>query len=199
MGLRPIAAGTVEILGRQPIGTKNIRRCGVGYIPEDRRTTGIITSFSIAENLMLNVTHFKHVSNWGILDQKTKYNTAMQLIEDYDIRPPSVNVPASALSGGNQQKIVLAREISPQPELLVAVNPTRGLDINAAQYVHQNLLAQRDRKKSVLLISTELDEVLQISDRLFVMSRGRLIDATAHRDNIEALGLLMAGETDTNE
>ena len=199
MGLRPIASGTVEILGRQPIGTKNIRRCGVGYIPEDRRTTGIITSFSIAENLMLNVTHFKHVSNWGILDQKTKYHTAMQLIEDYDIRPPSVNVPASTLSGGNQQKIVLAREISPQPELLVAVNPTRGLDINAAQYVHQNLLAQCDRKKSVLLISTELDEVLQISDRLFVMSRGRLIDATAHRDNIEALGLLMTGETDTNE
>ncbi len=199
MGLRPIASGTVEILGRQPIGTKNIRRCGVGYIPEDRRTTGIITSFSIAENLMLNVTHFKHVSNWGILNQKTKYHTAMQLIEDYDIRPPSVNVPASTLSGGNQQKIVLAREISPQPELLVAVNPTRGLDINAAQYVHQNLLAQCDRKKSVLLISTELDEVLQISDRLFVMSRGRLIDATAHRDNIEALGLLMTGETDTNE
>ncbi len=198
MGLRPTASGTVEVLGMQPVGTKNIRRCGVGYIPEDRRTMGIITSFSTADNLMLNITHFEHVAKWGILDQKAKNEAAMQLIEAYDIRPPSVNTPASALSGGNQQKIVLAREISPQPELLVAVNPTRGLDVSAAQYVHQNLLAQRDRKKSVLLISTELDEVLQISDRLYVMSRGRLIDATTHRNNIEALGLLMMGETDTD-
>ncbi len=199
MGLRPSKFGTVEILGMQPSGTKNIRRCGVGYIPEDRRTMGIITSFSVAENLMLNIMHFEHLAKRGIIGQKTKNRAAMQLIDTYDIRPPFTNIPASALSGGNQQKIVLAREISPQPELLVAVNPTRGLDISAAQYVHQNLLAQRDRKKSVLLISTELDEVLQMSDRLYVMSRGKLIEATAHRDNIETLGLLMTGETETDE
>ena len=198
MGLRPAKSGTVEILGMQPFGTKNIRRGGVGYIPEDRRTMGIITSFSVAENLMLNITYFEHLAKLGIIDQKAKNRAAMQLIETYDIRPPIVNMPAAALSGGNQQKIVLAREISPQPELLVAVNPTRGLDISAAQYVHQNLLAQRDRKKSVLLISTELDEVLQMSDRLYVMSSGRLIDATTHRDNIETLGLLMTGETNTD-
>ena len=198
MGLRPKTAGTVKILGLQPSGTKNIRQSGVGYIPEDRRTMGIITSFSIAENLMLNIAHFEHLAKLGIIKQKTKKKAAMQLIDTYDIRPPFANIPASALSGGNQQKIVLAREISPQPELLVAVNPTRGLDVSAAQYVHQNLLAQRDRKKSVLLISTELDEVLQMSDRLYVMSRGKLIEATAHRDNIEALGLLMTGETDTD-
>lgn len=198
MGLHNIASGKIEVLGMQPSGTKNIRRCGVGYIPEDRRTMGIIASFSIAENLMLNITHFEHLAKWGIIDQKTKNDAAMQLINTYDIRPPFINVPASTLSGGNQQKIVLAREISPQPELLVAVNPTRGLDISAAQYVHQNLLAQRDRKKSVLLISTELDEVLQISDRFYVISRGKLIDATEHRENIEALGLLMTGETDTD-
>lgn len=196
MGLRPITSGAVEILGRQLSGTKNIRRCGVGYIPEDRRTMGIITSFSTADNLMLNITHFEHLAKRGIISQKAKNRAATQLINTYDIRPSSANIPASALSGGNQQKIVLAREISPQPELLIAVNPTRGLDVNAAQYVHQNLLAQRDRKKSVLLISTELDEVLQMSDRLYVMSRGKLIEATAHRDNIEALGLLMTGETD---
>lgn len=198
MGLRPNASGTITVLGRQPSGTKNIRRCGVGYIPEDRRTMGIITSFSVAENLMLNITRFEHLANLGIIDQHAKNDTAMRLIDTYDIRPPYANIPASALSGGNQQKIVIAREISPQPELLVAVNPTRGLDISATQYVHQNLLEQRDRKKSVLLISTELDEVLQISDRLYVMSRGQLIDATAHRKNIEALGLFMMGETDTN-
>ena len=199
MGLRPINSGTVEILGMQPSGTKNIRRCGVGYIPEDRRTMGIITSFTIAENLMLNIMHFEHLAKHGIIGQKAKNKAAMQLIDTYDIRPPFANIPTSALSGGNQQKIVLAREISPQPELLVAVNPTRGLDVSAARYVHQNLLAQRDQKKSVLLISTELDEVLEMSDRIYVISRGRLIDATTHRNNIEALGLLMTGETETDE
>lgn len=198
MGLRPVTGGKIQVLGMQPSGTKNIRQCGVGYIPEDRRTTGIITSFSIAENLMLNITHFEQVAKRGIIDQNAKNRAAVQLIDAYDIRPPAVNITAAALSGGNQQKIVIAREISPQPELLIAVNPTRGLDVSAAQYVHQNLLAQRDRKKSVLLISTELDEVLQMSDRFYVMSRGKLIDATAHRDNIEALGLLMTGETDTD-
>ena len=198
MGLRPIITGTVEILGRQPIGTKNIRLSGVGYIPEDRRTMGIITSFSIAENLLLNVPHLEDIAKCGVIDKISKYRSAMELIHNYDIRPPIASIPASALSGGNQQKIVLAREISPQPDLLVAVNPTRGLDISAAQYVHKNLLAQRDRKKSVLLISTELDEVLKMSDRFYVMSRGKLIEATVHRDDIEALGLLMMGETDTD-
>ena len=198
MGLRATVSGTVEILGKQPADTKNVRQCGVGYISEDRRTTGLITSFSIAENLMLNVAHLENVAKSGIIDQTSKYRSAIELINDYDIRPPIANIPAAALSGGNQQKIVLAREISPQPDLLIAVNPTRGLDISAAQYVHKNLLAQRERKKSVLLISTELDEVLKISDRLYVMSRGKIIEATAHRDNIETLGLLMTGETETD-
>ncbi len=198
MGLRPTVGGKVEILGKQPIGTKNIRQCGVGYIPEDRRTMGIIPTFTIAENLLLNVPHLENVANWGVIDQTIKHHTSTELIDAYDIRPPIADIPTATLSGGNQQKIVLAREISPQPDLLIAVNPTRGLDINAAQYVHKNLLAQRERKKSVLLISTELDEVLKMSDRLYVMSRGELIEATEHRDDIEALGLLMTGETDTD-
>lgn len=198
MGLRATLSGTVEILGRKPIGTKNIRQCSVGYIPEDRRTMGVITSFSITENLILNVPHLENISKWSMIDQASMSRTAIKLIENYDIRPPKPTIPASALSGGNQQKIVLAREISPQPDLLIAVNPTRGLDINAAQYVHKNLFKQRENSKSVLLISTELDEVLKMSDRLYVMSKGKLFEATAHRDDIEALGLLMTGETDTN-
>ena len=197
MGLRTSVAGQIEILGRKPIGTKHIRQCGVGYIPEDRRSTGIITTFSVAENLMLNASQIENIAKWGIIDPKKKYKMASSLIETYDIRPPIADTAASTLSGGNQQKIVLAREISPQPELLIAVNPTRGLDINAAQYVHLNLLAQRTLKKSVLLISTELDEVLQLSDRLYVMSKGKLIDATKYRDDIETLGLFMTGEADT--
>ena len=194
MGLRHSESGTISILGTDPKGTKAVRQHGVGYIPEDRQTTGVIASFSVTENLLLNVTHLENIAHWNVLNQKRKRNTAEHLITDYDIRPSVPDIPASSLSGGNQQKIVLAREISLQPDLLIAVNPTRGLDVNAARYVHENLLAQRDQKKSVLLISTELDEVLLLSDRLFVMSRGKLIEATAQRNDIEALGLLMTGE-----
>ena len=195
MGLRHNTSGTISILGTDPKGTKAVRHRGVGYIPEDRQTTGIIAAFSVTENLLLNVTHLENLTQWNILNQKRKRETAENLIADYDIRPPNPDIPVSALSGGNQQKIVLAREISLHPDLLIAVNPTRGLDVNAAYYVHENLLAQRDQKKSVLLISTELDEVLLLSDRLFVMSRGKLIEATAQRNDIEALGLLMTGES----
>lgn len=199
MGLRHTASGTINILGTNPKGINAVRHRGVGYIPEDRQTTGVIAAFSVTENLLLNVTHLENIAQWNVLNQKRKRETAEQLISDYDIRPPNPDIPASSLSGGNQQKIVLAREISLQPDLLIAVNPTRGLDVNAARYVHENLLAQRDKKKSVLLISTELDEVLLLSDRLFVMSRGKLIEATAQRNDIEALGLLMTGETHTEE
>lgn len=198
MGLRPLASGKIEILGTAPKGTKEIRQRGVGYIPEDRQTMGVIAAFSIAENLLLNVTRLADVAKWGVIDGKAKQALSKHLVTEYDIRPPNAHMPAEALSGGNQQKVVLAREISPNPELLIAVNPTRGLDISAAHDVHQNLLAQRDRKKSVLLISTELDEVLQLSDRIYVMSSGKLIEATAYRDDIAALGVLMTGETRTD-
>ena len=195
IGLRHTASGTINILGATPRGIKAVRQRGVGYIPEDRQTTGVIAGFSVTENLLLNVTHLADLAHWNILNQKRKRERAAALIADYDIRPPIADIPASSLSGGNQQKIVLAREISLQPDLLIAVNPTRGLDVNAAHYVHENLLAQRDAKKSVLLISTELDEVLLLSDRLYVMSSGKLIEATAQRNDIAALGLLMTGET----
>ena len=111
------------------------------------------------------------------------------------VRLSVASLPPHSLAATNK-KLVLAREISLHPDLLIAVNPTRGLDVNAARYVHENLLAQRNQNKSVLLISTELDEVLLLSDRLFVMSRGKLIEATAQRNDIEALGLLMTGQTD---
>ena len=192
MGLREASdASTIEILGKAPRGTKATRLLGVGYIPEDRQTLGIIPTFSVAENLELSVLHLKQYG-W-LLPQKKRKETALRLIDDYDVRPPSPQLDAGALSGGNQQKVVLAREMSPEPELLIAVNPTRGLDISAARYVHQNLLAQRNRGKSVLLISTELDEVLQLADRLYVMTNGKLHEATSHRNDIEALGLLMTG------
>ena len=190
MGLRETSdASTIEILGTTPRGTKATRLLGVGYIPEDRQTLGIIPSFSVAENLELSVLHLREYG-WHLPKKKRREKTA-RLIDAYSIHPPSAPLAASALSGGNQQKVVLAREISPEPALLIAVNPTRGLDIRAAGEVHETLLAQRDSGKSVLLISTELDEVLQLSDRFYVMSQGKLHEATAHRNDIAALGLLM--------
>ena len=190
MGLRETSeASTIEILGTTPRGTKATRLLGVGYIPEDRQTLGIISSFSVAENLELSVLHLREYG-WH-LPRKKRREKAARLIDAYSIHPPSARLAASALSGGNQQKVVLAREISPEPALLIAVNPTRGLDIRAAGEVHETLLAQRDSGKSVLLISTELDEVLQLSDRFYVMSKGKLHEATAHRNDIAALGLLM--------
>ena len=190
MGLRETNdASTIEILGTTPRGTKATRLLGVGYIPEDRQTLGIISSFSVAENLELSVLHLREYG-WH-LPKKKRREKAARLIDAYSIHPPSARLAASALSGGNQQKVVLAREISPEPALLIAVNPTRGLDIRAAGEVHETLLAQRDSGKSVLLISTELDEVLQLSDRFYVMSKGKLHEATAHRNDIAALGLLM--------
>lgn len=198
MGLQECASGRIDILGANPQGIKAVRERGVGYISEDRQTTGVIATFSVTENLLLNVTQLANIAHWNILNQKRKHETTEALIADYDIRPPLGEVPASSLSGGNQQKIVLAREISLNPDLLIAVNPTRGLDVNAARYVHENLLAQRNTKKSVLLISTELDEVLLLSDRIYVMSRGKLLEATEQRQDIEALGLLMTGETETD-
>ncbi len=237
MGLRKTSdSSIINILGTAPRGTKATRLLGVGYIPEDRQTLGLIPSFSVAENLELSVLHLKqygffvwfqemmsflrqtsftpsrlNVARWrgatktispteAVVScinrnpRKKRKETAARLIDAYDVRPPNAQLAAGALSGGNQQKVVLAREISPEPALLIAVNPTRGLDINAANYVHQNLLAQRDRGKSMLLISTELDEVLTLSDRLYVMSKGKLHEATAHRNDITTLGLLMTGE-----
>ena len=126
MGLRHNTSGTISILDSNPKGIKAVRQRGVGYIPEDRQTTGVIAAFSVTENLLLNVTHLENLTQWNILNQKRKRETAEQLITDYDIRPPIADTPVSSLSGGNQQKIVIAREISLHPELLIAVNPTRG-------------------------------------------------------------------------
>ena len=114
-------------------------------------------------------------------------------MQSYDVRTTHTHAPAGSLSGGNQQKVVIARELSQEPELLLAVNPTRGLDINAADYTHQQFLEQRRKQHAVLLISTELDEVLALSDRIFVMYRGGLTEATEFRDDLSKIGLLMTG------
>ena len=195
IGLRKTESGEIR-LHDTPIThktTTEIRRLGVGYIPEDRQTVGLVVDFSVSENLILDVHRLREHRKRALLNLAEIGHESERLIKDYDIRTPSRDTTARTLSGGNQQKIVLAREISRNPELLIAVNPTRGLDISATEYVHKNLIAQRKKSKAVLLISTELDEALALSDRVFIMSNGNLIEATSKRSDMTALGLLMTG------
>ncbi len=195
MGLRKVLSGEISLFDTAITNktTADIRGLGVGYIPEDRQSAGLVGNFSISENLILDVRQLREHRKRVLLDKTGIGEDSERLIRNYDIRTPSKDIEAQALSGGNQQKVVLAREISRNPALLIAVNPTRGLDINAAEYVHKSLITQRQGSKAVLLISTELDEALALSDRVFVMSNGNLIDATSKRSDMTALGLLMTG------
>lgn len=201
VGLHRAQSGTVRFNGRAitNLPTSKSRQLGYGYIPEDRQTEGLILSFTIAENLVLNVHRLKGyrsklLKGWAaFLDLKRIDADSAELIQRYDVRTTHTHAPARSLSGGNQQKVVIARELSQEPQLLLAVNPTRGLDIGAADYTHQQFLEQRRKQRAILLISTELDEVLALSDRIFVMYRGRLTEATAFRDDLSKIGLLMTG------
>ena len=201
VGLRKSQNGALRFKGQSitNLPTSKSRQLGYGYIPEDRQTAGLILSFTIAENLILNVHRLKGyrsklLKGWGaFLDLKRIDADSEALIQSYDVRTTHTHAPARSLSGGNQQKVVIAREFSQEPQLLLAVNPTRGLDIGAADYTHQQFLEQRQNRRAVLLISTELDEVLALSDRIFVMYRGRLTEATQFRDDLSKIGLLMTG------
>ena len=201
VGLRRSRSGAIRFKGQSiaNLPTSKSRRLGYGYIPEDRQTAGLVLSFTIAENLILNVHRLKGyrsklLKGWrAFLDLKRIDADSKELVQSYDVRTTHTHAPAGSLSGGNQQKVVVARELSQEPELLLAVNPTRGLDISAADYTHQQFLEQRRKQRAVLLISTELDEVLAMSDRIFVMYRGGLTEATEFRDDLSKIGLLMMG------
>lgn len=195
-GLRRVESGGVffrgeEITNRSP---REILDRGIATIPEDRQRRGLVADFSVAENLVLERVRRKPFSKRGILDRKAIRAFAEELIRRFDVRPPAAEHPAKALSGGNQQKVIIAREVSSDPELLIAAQPTRGLDVGAIEYVHRVLTAQRDRGKAVLLVSLELEEILALADRIAVICGGR-ITGVLDRDEAEesTLGLLMAG------
>jgi len=199
-GLRPVSAGeiilrtggrTVSIGNRSP---KQIRELGVGYIPEDRRDRGLVLGYSVADNLILGIEDKRPFSRRGVMVPARIRENARKLIPQFDIRPPRWAVPAGTLSGGNQQKVVLAREFSENPKLLIASQPTRGLDIGAAEFVHKGLVEKRDDGAAVLLVSAELDEVMELSDRIAVIYEGQIMgifDAGTVDEN--RLGLLMTG------
>jgi simple sugar transport system ATP-binding protein len=166
-------------------------------VPEDRQRSGLVLQFTVAENLILDSYHAPPYSRGLALDWKASKEIAEQLVEQYDVRTPSIEVPLSNLSGGNQQKVIVAREFSREDvRLIVASQPTRGLDVGSIEYIHERIVEQRDNGSAVLIVSTELDEVMALSDRILVMFRGRIVAEVRPEETTTAdIGLYMAGAT----
>lgn len=195
-GLRPIESGEIslnkfDIKNSKP---RQITEHGLGHIPEDRQRHGLILDMTLEENMMIQQYYQLPFSNNTILNHDSIKENAERLIEEFDVRTQGSKSTAGSLSGGNQQKVIIAREIDRNPELLIAAQPTRGLDVGAIEYIHKRLVEQRDAGKGVLLMSFELDEILNVSDRIAVMYDGNIIaTVNANETNESELGLLMAG------
>ena len=201
-GLRPVSSGTVVMNGADTTHKtpKEIRRLGVSYIPEERMRDGTIGEFSVAENLILTNHDLPPTSRRGFLDFKEIEAACSGLVERFTVKTPSLDTPTSNLSGGNIQKLIIARELSGDPEVLIAAQPTRGVDIGAAEYIHSVLMDRRAGGTAILLISEDLDEVIGLSDRIAVMFEGRIMGLLDREEaTVQRLGLLMAGVSGEGE
>ncbi len=199
LGLRKVTGGVITVGGTDVAhdDPRRTRQRGVAYVPEDRRAEGLVLPFTVADNFILGKQDRAPYAHRGVLDGARIRRDGERLAKEFDVRPADPGVIVGTLSGGNQQKVVLGREISESPKLIVANQPTRGLDIAATEYVHERLLEQRGRGCAVLLISSELDEILALSDRIAVMFEGRVVAVLAAAEATEAqLGLLMAGHVE---
>lgn len=196
VGLRRPSSGAIALKGKD-ITHANARasiEAGVSHIPEDRHRRGLVLEFNLAENIILGDHRTPPAAKNGIMHPKAIIELARKRIADYDIRTPSERVSAENLSGGNQQKVVVAREIGRDPELLVAAQPTRGLDVGAIEFVHRQIIRERDAGKAVLLVSLELEEVLSLADRILVIYEGRIVKEFADAGaDAETLGYYMTG------
>jgi general nucleoside transport system ATP-binding protein len=199
-GLRNTAAGEIHLNNKNVanLPPRKIIESGVGHIPEDRHKHGLILDFSIGENMVLQTYYQQPYSKAGVLNYKKIFEKAKSLIASYDVRTPSEYTPARALSGGNQQKAIIAREVDRSPDLLIAAQPTRGLDVGAIEFIHSKLIEERDKGRAVLLISFELDEIMNVSDRIAVIYEGEIVAVVDPKETDEQqLGLLMAGSKAT--
>jgi simple sugar transport system ATP-binding protein len=195
-GLRKITQGSVHIDGENIAGKspKQIIDKGLAYISEERFRDGVVKELSVEENLMLEVHGEEEFTHGIFMDFPRIAAHTDKLIANYDIKTPSRQTPSRNLSGGNVQKLIMARELSRQPRVLIASQPTRGVDIGSTEYIHQRLIAQRERQTATLLISEDLDEILNLSDRIAVMFEGRIMGVLSRAEaTVEQLGLLMAG------
>ncbi len=195
-GLRTPSEGSIRIAGTEVVGMnpKEVRGTGLSYVPEKRMKDGAISEFTVSENLLLIDHNESEYLNHGLYDFGTINEHCQQLVEEYTVKTPTLDTPARNLSGGNIQKMIIARELSGTPEVLVAAQPTRGVDIGAAEYIHKRLIEQRDESTAILMISEDLDEVFGVSDRVAVMYEGEIMGIvdpkTATREEV---GLMMAG------
>jgi general nucleoside transport system ATP-binding protein len=195
-GLRKIESGTVKLNGKEitKLSPRKITESGIAHIPQDRHKHGLVLDFPIGENMVLQTYYQEPNSKMGVLNFKNIYKKARTLIEEFDVRTPSEYTPARALSGGNQQKAIIGREVDRNPDLLIAAQPTRGLDVGAIEFIHKRLIEQRDNGKGVLLVSFELDEIMNVSDRIAVIYEGKIVAIVNPKETTEQeLGLLMAG------
>lgn len=189
------SAGSVKLDGEQLLG-KSIREAlaaGIGFVPEDRTSDGLVASFTIENNLILDLLHEPKFSTRGGLNIPQIEENATQKIAEFDVRTTSAKATAGSLSGGNQQKVVLARELSRPLKLLIASQPTRGLDVGSIEFVHKRIIAERDRGAAVLIVSSELDEVVALADRIAVMYHGKIVGIVPPDTDRNTLGLMMAG------
>jgi simple sugar transport system ATP-binding protein len=191
LGLRRVRSGAIEVSGAAA-GLRKQRRT-IGYVPQDRRRAGLVPGMTVRDNLILELHQEPQSSRGPWLRWDYLNAEAAVMMKAYDVRASSLEQPAETLSGGNQQKIVIARAIHKQPSLLVALNPTRGVDVGATAYIHEQLRAQRARGAAILLISTELDEVTSLSDRVGVLYEGRMMGIVPPSTPRETLGLMMGG------
>ncbi|WP_188454332.1 ABC transporter ATP-binding protein [Virgibacillus oceani] len=199
-GLRKTESGTIMLNNKDITNMKprKVTESGVGHIPQDRHKYGLVLDYPIGENMVLQTYYQKPFSKGTVLNYKEIYKKANKLIKEYDVRTPSEYTKARALSGGNQQKAIIGREVDRSPDLLIAAQPTRGLDVGAIEFIHKKLIEERDKGKAVLLISFELDEIIDVSDTIAVMFDGKIVAKVKPEEtNEQELGLLMAGSNKT--
>jgi ABC-type uncharacterized transport system ATPase subunit len=195
LGLRVPSAGSITLSGVELVGQTphEVLNSGVGFVPEDRQHDGLVGSLTVAENLIRDRSDSAEFANGPMLKLGAIRSNARERIAEFDIRPTNANASAGTLSGGNQQKVVLAREMSRELRLLIASQPTRGVDVGAQEFIHKRIVAERDRGTPVVIVSTELDEVLALADRIAVMYRGKIIGELPAGSSRDEVGLMMAG------
>jgi len=194
-GLRKPESGKIVVSG-DDVTFEGCRECldaGIGHIPEDRHLRGLVLDFTLAENLGLHEYKTPPESRFGWLYPRRLTQRAREILREFDVRGGGPDTPAASLSGGNQQKVVVAREVSRNPDVLVAAQPTRGLDVGAIEFVHRRLVQERDEGRAILLVSFELDEILSLSDRILVMYEGRIVGEYPPDVTPEELGIAMTG------
>ncbi|MGX1193880.1 ABC-type uncharacterized transport system ATPase subunit [Metabacillus sp. SLBN-84] len=197
-GLMNSESGSILLNGKEIRNQKprKITESGVGHIPQDRHKHGLVLDFPVGENMVLQTYYQKPFSKRGVLNFKAIYEKAEKLIKEFDVRTPGSSTLARSLSGGNQQKAIIGREIDRDPDLLIAAQPTRGLDVGAIEFIHRRLIEQRDKGKAVLLLSFELEEIMNVSDKIAVIYEGKIVAIVNPKETTEQeLGLLMAGSS----